>query len=528
MIQKLSPSQGQEEGVAICSERLSPVRSMTASVANVRKSIPRGPQPRNTLSRTAFVTGPAMDRKTTSNQRGRIQHALAVEVHKGCNVSSTSNKNDRDENLPTPPSAKRRHLDRQASPTSSDQTDPLDHIPPDTISFQTSQETSRTHSRAPSTSADNQISSHPKKRDGSFEYRSVEQMMDSRPKSKRQRYSDNRNYPADHALLPSSPTKRSSMSNPIDISGDEIHPPIASSKEALAPKYRGTAGQELPKANGNKPNISKSLKERAKPTHSPYFDKPSTSRANDNLKQKSSTRTLPSKNSPGLAQKFVAADGKRRGSDVNASSDIDELQSAPTTVGQNADPDAVFSVKSMRSSSPTKHSSSTVKATSPADDHAVLAPSIIKSDFPSSNAKSRNLEGPTRSAPREQEADPPWSVALAAISLPGRLFEDDDLGLVYDQKLEEYYVQRRGSAIRTTNSSLTIQPSKLIKILWESQGKVRLESSRNGMEDNLLDLQLTYERDLIVLLRRLQTSRSLMVVGKPRYVIGVSERAILY
>ena len=527
MIQKLSPSQGQGQGVATCSERLGSVRSMTASDADARKSIPRGPQPRNTLSRTKFATGPGVDRKAAPNQRGRIQHALAVEVHKGCNVSSTSKTNERDETLPTPPSAKRQKLDCQASPASSDQTDPLDHIPPHAISFQNSQETSQTHSRAPSASADNQISSRPMKRNGSFEYRHVEQMMDSRQKIKRQRHNDNRNYPADHVLLPSSPTKRSSMSNPIDISGDETHPPIASSKEALAPVCRDTARHELPKINGNKPNISKSLKERANPTHSPYFDKPSTSRANDNTKQNIRTQTLTSETSPSLAQKFVAADGTRRGSDVNASSDVDELQSAPTTVGQSADPDAVFSIKSMRSSSPSKPSSSTVKATSPAD-NAILAPSIIKSDFPSSNARSRKLGRPTRPAPREQEADPPWSVALAAISLPGNLYKDDDLGLVYDQKSGEYYIQRRGSAIRSTHNSLIIQPWKLIKIFWESQGKVRLESSRNGMEDNVLDLQLTSERDLTDLLQRLQTSKRLMVFGKNRYVIRVSVRTVTY
>ena len=528
MIQKPSPSQGQGQGVAICLERLGSVWSRTASSADSTKNFPKGPQPRNTLSRTTFAAGPAVDRKTAPNQRGRVQHALAVEIHKGCNVSSTSNTNERDETLTTPPSAKRRYLDRRASPASSDQTDPLDHIPPHAISFQTSQETSQTHSRAPSTSADNQISSRPMKRNGSFEYRNVEQMMDSRPQSKRLRYNDNRNYPADHALLPSSPTKCSSMSNPIDISGDETHPPIASSNEAVASVHRSTAGQELPKINGNKPNISKSLKERASATHSPYFDKPSTNRANDNLKQKSSNGTSTNKSSPSLAQKFVAADGTRRGSDVNASSDMDELQSAPTTVGENADPDAVFSTKSLRSSSPSKHSSSAIKTTSPTDDLAILAPSIIKSDFSSSNAKSRKLGRPTRSAPREQEADPPWSVALAAISLPGKLFKDEDLGLVYDQKLGEYFIQRRGSAIRTTHSSLTIQPWKLNKIIWESQGKVRLESSRNGMEDNLLDLQLTSERDLTVLLKRLQTSGSPTVVSKTGYVICMPKRAFFH
>ncbi len=484
-----------------------------------RKIIPRGPQPRNTLSRVPFTTGPAADRKTTPNPRGRIQHALAVEVHKGSNVSTESIIKDRDETLPTPPSAKRRKLDRQASPASSDQTDPLDQISPHAMSFRTGRDTSPPPSRPPSVSASSQTSVLPMKRSGSFEYRLVEHMMDStpKPKSKKQRHNDNRNYPADHVLLPPSPPKRSSMSNPIDISGDESQPTITASKEASHATYRGTARQPPPKVNGTKSNTSESIKQRTNPTQSPYFNKPRlpTSRANGDVKQKSSAHTLARENSPGLAQKFVAADGTRRGSDVNASSDADELQSVPTTVGQNANPDAVFTVQAMRSSSPSKKLSSALKATIPTDDLAILAPSIIKSDFPNSNAQSRRPGRPPCPVPRNQEADAPWAVGLAAISLPTGLFKDDDLGLVYDQKSGEYYIQRRGSAIKTKHSNLTIQPRKLIKILWENSGtKTRLESSRNGMEDNVLDLEFTSERDMSNLIQRLKCS---LVISKSRY-----------
>lgn len=488
-----------------------------------KKIVSGGPQPRNTLSRDSFTFGPAPNRKAAPNPR-IIQHALAVEVHKGSNVNVASSANERDEVLPTPPSAKRRKLDHQVSPASSDKTDPLDQISPHAMSFHASQATSRSPSRAPSASANSRASVLPLKRNGSFEFRTVEKMMDSRPpKSKKQCQNDNRNHRPDHVLLPSSPPKRSSMSNPIEISGDDSQLTTTTSKEAPRPGYRGTARQPPQTIHGIQSNTSISIKDQAHATQSPYFDKYrfSTTQANGIVKQKSSTQNLDKENSPGLARKFVAVDGTRRGSDVNASSDGDELQSAPTTVGQNADPDAVFTVKEMRSKSPSKQSSLTLKASTPTDDLAVLAPSTIKSDFANSNAKNQN---PGRPAPRNQEAKPPWSVALAAISLPGGVFQKDDLGLVHDRKQGDYYIQWQGQAIKSTHSSLRIQPRKLRKVLWEMSGtRVRLESSRSGMEDNVLDIQLTCEHDVLALLRQLQVSYNLSVTGRKRYVVQALE-----
>ena len=348
-------------------------------------------------------------------------------------------------------------------------------------------------------------------------------MMDSNPKTKKQRHSENRNYAANHALLPSSPQKRSSMSNPIDISGDDSQPTKSNSQEASHSAYRGTARQPPPTSNGIKSNTSETLKERAKLTLSPYFNKPrvNTNRANGNVKQTISTQSLIRESSPGLAQKFVAADGRRRGSDVNASSDADELQSAPTTVGQNADPDAVFTVKEMRSNSPSKPSSLTLKASTPPDDLAIWPPSTVKSDFVGSNARSRSSGRPTRPVANQQEAKPPWSVPLAAVNFPGEFFQNDDLGLVYDAKNEEYCIQMQGSPIKSSHNSLRIRPQKIVKVLWENPGKrIRLESSRSGIEDNILDLELALERDIPNLLNKLQTSNSFQVIGKSRYVVG--------
>ncbi len=489
------------------------------------KFVPRGPQPRNTLSRDPHATGPASNRKAASNPnpRGGTRQALAVEIHKGSNVNSVSTTRGRNETLPSPPSAKRRKLDHQASSASSGQTDPLDQLSPHAISFHASQDPSR----APSASANSQASGFPMKRNGSFEYRQVEKMMDSKPKSKKQRRSDNQKYQPDLDLLPSSP-KYSSMVDSIDISGDESQIDNTNPKEGTRATYRGTARQPPPTVNGTKSNPSKSLNERANATRSPYFNKPGlpAPRSNGNVKQKLVAQNMNREKSPGLAQKFIAADGTRRGSDVNASSDADELQSAPKTVGQNADPDAVFTAKDMRLHSPSKQSSSTLKATSPTDDLAIWAPSTIKSDFPSSNAKSRNSGRPSRPGTLGQEAKPPWSLSLAAISLPGNLYKDDDLGLVYDQKQEEYCIKERGSRIRATHSSLRIQPQKLLRILWERSGvRVRLESSRSGTEDNVLDLELASERDVQDLLYRLQEGKPLSVVGKNRYIIQILERA---
>lgn len=538
MIQKLFPSPNQSPGIVACSETLVPVWSLILFNADGRKIIPRGPQPRNTLSRPPFSAGTAVNRKTVPNARGGTQHALAVEVHKGSNVNSTPKTIERDETLPTPPSAKRQKVDRQASPASSGQTDPLDQISPHAISFHASQGTNQRPSRAPSASANSQVSGLPAvclvpmKRNGSFEYRKVEDMMDSKPKTKKQRRSDNRNHRADLDLLPSSP-KRSSMSNPIDISGDESQTNHTNPKEASRPAYRGTARQPPLTVKETKSNTSRLLTE---PTQSPYFNKPRlpAPRANGNVKQKLIAQNSTREKSPGLAQQFVAVDGTRRGSDVNASSDADELQSAPTTVGQNADPDAVFTVRDMRSNSPSKHSSSsTLQTTSPRDELAICMPSTVKSDFASSNTiKSRNGGRSSRPMHPDQEAKPPWSVALAAISLPEDRSKNEDLGLVYDERLNEYYIQRSGSRIRTPHNSLRIQPQKLNRILWEQAGvRVRLESSRSGTEDNVLDLEFVSERDVQDLLCRLQESKPhslLKVISRTRYVMRALERAVMH
>lgn len=505
---------------------------MTFADTDRRKILPHGPRPKNTLSRPPFPTGPVSNRKAAPipNPRGGTQQALSVEIHKGSNVKSLSNVRPRDEILPTPPSAKRRKLDRLASPASSSQTDPLDQLSPNAMTFHASQGASQLRDRAPSASASNQISGFPMKRNGSFEYRNVEMMMDSNPKRRKQRHSDNRKHQADLELLPSSP-KRSSMSHPIDISGDESQITNSNSKEVPRPTYRGTARQPPPAVNMAESTASDSRKERAKLTQSPFFNKSGlpAPRSNGNVKHKLAAQSSAREKSPRLAHKFVAADGRRRGSDANASSDADELQSAPTTVGLNADPDAIFIAKEMRSNSPSKHSSSTLKATSPTDDLAVWAPSIVKSDFASSNARSQNGGHPHRTISADQEAKPPWSVALAAISLPGNLHKNEDLGLVYDGKQKEYHIRESGEEIRATHSSLRIQPTKLNKILWEKSGlRVRLESSRSGTEDNFLDLELVSERDLSDLLRRLQISRAVSVVGKNRCVIQVLERALMH
>ena len=356
--------------------------------------------------------------------------------------------------------------------------------------------------------------------------------MDPRPKSKKQRRRDNQGYQPDLGLLPSSPKrspKHSSMSHPIDISGDESQITNLTPKEAPRPAYRGTARQQPPTVTGTKANTSKTLKDRPGATQSPHFVRPRLPppQSTDNVKQKLIAQSTTREMSPGLAQKFVAVDGKRRGSDVNASSDADELQSVPTTVGQNADPNAVFSTKDMGSNSPSKQSSSTIKATSSTDDLVVWAPSTIKSDFVVSDAKSGNPRRPLRPVPLDQETKSPWSVGLAAISLPGNLVKNEDLGLVYDEKQKAYCIQMRGSRYRSTHSSLRIQPQKLIKVFWENAGsKVRFESSRNGTEDNVLDLEVSSERDLQALLQRLQISDSFPIRGKNRYVIHGLEQIV--
>lgn len=354
--------------------------------------------------------------------------------------------------------------------------------------------------------------------------------MGSKPKSKKQRVNSQQKYQPNFALLPSSP-KLSSMSIPIDISGDESQSASRNPKEASRSTYQGTARQPLPTGNGTKANTSKPLGERTTSNHSPFFSKlgPPAPRSNLNVKQKSTSQNSAREKSPGLAQKFVAADGTRRGSDVNASSDADELQSAPTTVGQNADPDAVFTIKDMRSNSPSKHSSSTLKATSPTVDVTDMAPSIIKSDFPSSNAKRRNDGRSSRPVLLDQEAKRPWSVTLAAISLPGTLYKNEDLGLVYDEKEKEYHIRERGERIHSLYSSLRIQPPKLMKIWWERNGvRVRLESSRSGAEDNVLDLEFASERDVQDLLCRLQSLKALTVGSRSKYVFRTLERAFLH
>lgn len=417
------------------------------------------------------------------------------------------------------PSAKRQKTTHPVSSPRSGLSDPLDQLPPDFIHF------GPNHSQSTNgaLSIHSQGSGFQIKRTGTSvgslpEFKNVERMMDSNPKNrKNKRGKDSQTSKHDPKLLPSSP-KSTSVNHPIDISGDDEVKEVDSIPAVIPPRrYQGTARNPPLTVSGiQKPNISKAHQSRSTEKRSPYFNSSTpTIDINGKAKQWSiqpASQSLTGEPTERLAQQFVATDGKRRGSDVNMSSDVDELSAVNTTVGNRADPNAIFSAKNPHLDSNSKDSSSTVRVTSPTKEDGGLPPSTVKpSIFVNGEPKSQISTRPSRGRLREEK--PPWAIDVAAVRIGSRLCQvTDGLALVYDARSQTYGLRKEGKA-----TSFGIQPDKLLRIIFGNSGrKVRFESAKTQHEESTLDLEFRKEKDVKEVVDKLSNESGCKILSRER------------
>ena len=407
---------------------------------------------------------------------------------------------DQDYNFVIPSAKRQKTRHHPSSPESSPSIDDaMDGLDPRSISFGAISQ-SRSGSRAPS--AQSQGSGRQMTRstssNGSLqEYKNLERLMSSDPRStKLQRRQNSQNQQQSHGLPASS-----SISDSIDISGDED----VIKTDPLPPAFsrlphRGTMMKYPSTAQ---PNTSKAIQTRKQ---SRFFTR--TGLLNGSGKQKLSSAMAGDEAEDRLADIFVQVDGRRRRSDVNMSSDVDELSKGGDTVRHLAD----TSTSRSRQNSPSKPSLST-KLASPTGLSEGLAESNIKpSLFVSSNSKgqsdSRLMNG------RLREKKPSWAIEIAAISYAGAVIKDAGMGLFYNETSKIYIVVRDGKPL-----PLQIRPEKLLNISWGTAGgKARFVSSKSGTDDNMLDIEFRNEKDLSELVKRLEAQSGSKTKPRDRYV----------
>ena len=397
-----------------------------------------------------------------------------------------------------PPAKKQKRKHQPSSPSSPHSIiDPLDNEAPGSISFEAP---SQSVSRAPSAHSQGsgfQLRRSSSSTGGLQEHKNIERMMNSGPISKKsQRRLNSQNQQQSHH----SPNM-SSISNPIDLSGDDnedmdVGPqPTAKTR---AP-YQASTRKDPPitRISNSSPKIQ--IQHRSTGEQSPFFTY--ITEANGPMKQQqthSVLRDYQEDRPRRLANKFMPVDGLRRSSDVNMSSDLDELQEQGNTVGHIADSSNASSGTRSRQSSPTKVPASTSRPiSSPELSHGLPESNIKPSTFATNESKKQarvqELIG------RLREKKPPWAIEVAALSYVGELIPGPGIGLVFCEKDKSYAINRDG---RATN--IRILPDKLRKIQYAEQGgKVRFQSSKSGTEDAMLDLEFRSDKDASDLVSRL-------------------------
>jgi len=404
--------------------------------------------------------------------------------------------------IPPPPSAKRQKIVHVGSSSSSAISidDQFNLVPPDQIVLRPAHRTSGDSSqeRAPG------LLYRGNSRVGEVsEYSSLERMMKSHSSPTRQRKRNGSRLSQDDAPIPSQIVDAISGSNHIDMTmEDEVLEVGPGGRKKST--YQGTAKSAARRgAEGH-------LRWNNTDQVSPYFaNAPSPKGHFPTPKQDSHTspELLPRRQTEdtNLRDKFVQTDGLRRGGGQVRSSSPDELARVGNTIGKDSDSNAI----SLRhSESPNKDSSSlTFKSV---DTHTGLDPSNIR-------ATTWGSSRPLKQTRLAQEAEPPWSVRVSAVNLPGTesMLNDENLGLVYNEKSDCYEIQKSGHLLPAF--SCRIEPKKLQKVVWETGGcRVRCESSRVGSEDTVAEFELSSAKALKDLLDRLQNGNRFKVVGKSR------------
>lgn len=343
------------------------------------------------------------------------------------------------------------------------------------------------------------------------EFGAVEQTMQigEKPQSKRRQHKSRNHLQSDY----SSTAIEMPASSP-SLDSDPIQSTFPHEQERVnhesRPQYKGTA-RIPPLGTMHARSTTRFRGQRENGGQSRHLNSSSQSRKYFNVddQQDSSNSKVqgnPDDESSYAKNLFLDSRGQRRGEvpgvDRNSSISSDELAST-TIVGDRKTSPA----KNSRPNSPIK-SSSSQKAVSSLSSAAGLKPSII----PTTTFTSARIARPTKIVPAQRttypgENEAPWAIGLTRVNVAGGAgepFRGPSLGLVFKDISKTYEVQKDGQSLTTMNSSLQIQPKKLLKVFWAPKSrKVRFLFSKSGNHDNILDIEMDSEKGVYDLLTRL-------------------------
>ncbi|KAI4287192.1 MAG: hypothetical protein L6R35_003551 [Caloplaca aegaea] len=138
---------------------------------------------------------------------------------------------------------------------------------------------------------------------------------------------------------------------------------------------------------------------------------------------------------------------------------------------------------------------------------------------PSSFTHSVKHGAPPRSRPHSSDAlggkPSPRGIPIRAYYLQGRVHQGESLGLVYNDRTKCYDIHQGGQSLAKSNQQLEIRPAKLQRIIFTLEGtKMRFKSSKVGIADTILDIDLRHEKDAQQLIAILQETGSILVKGE--------------
>ncbi|KAI4163629.1 MAG: hypothetical protein LQ342_002663 [Letrouitia transgressa] len=344
-------------------------------------------------------------------------------------------------------------------------------------------------------------------RGGIPEYKVVEHVMDSRPsKTKRHRVGQEKERHPDGTS-----TKRSSFAS-SETNSVEVLDAGRPQKEASTP-YKGTARAPLilePSGEINRAQHARTTGER-----SHHFPPPTRSRT--------ATGGNGSDEIGGVHEKAIERQrlrfrnesdqrGKRLSSlEVNLSSP-DELTAAKPSSRE------LSPVKFAQSASPIKEPNRDLQGSEylKSDVDTGLEKSNIQpSHFTKHSVNTTALRRPAFQSTYSKEKEATWSMPFSSFNFNGETRSSNNLALVFDESGESLNIHEAGKNLAAQEPSLRLQPRKLQKILWTVEGvKVRFESSKCGIHDYVLDIEMRSAKDLKALLQKLQEGRSIQVLGR--------------
>ncbi|KAI4171664.1 MAG: hypothetical protein LQ343_004057 [Gyalolechia ehrenbergii] len=475
------------------------------SIDNLAR-VPAGPRPTNTLSRVATPSQQHIGSQFRGPSQG-ILRQLETRTTVGDNLWRGSPELGNhglstSERLP-----KRRKLDlyhnSQDTPHVLDGSDDEDQLMTDGYTSVRHVPTTSKHPMPPEPKPiTDRETSNPTVQDGLWttgvaQYKDVEKRMDSSlPNTKKHR--DRQKRKARGYLGTPRSSFASSQSDSIEFLDNEnlVEPPV---KVA----YKGTANLCPSRASQA---VRGGYSGRNAGDRSPHFPASSTaSQAIDrNTARGNASGVLASTEAP-LRNLYRDIAGKRRSGADRSSSD--EL----VTAGSNSR--ALSPVKTTRSQTPSKNGQNSPGPSSIEDEPiqsnirpATFTRSVNKQARASSRANQRN----------EVQGNPSvWSLPLNAYYSQGNVHKADGLKIVYTESDESYDIYHNELNLAKVNPELRIHPKKINRIYWAQGGKkMRFESSKIGKMDNVLDIELHYEKDVQEFTAVLQASRPVFVKGE--------------